>query len=130
MFRNYTYSIFIIPRRKPHCQTEHKNPTHLVWIAATLPVVEGSFLHTPPSIKLASAGRMAEEIDRVIVDVEAVLGVLKRANLILDARAHDELRKVLAFVRGQQKFDARIVDLVPHLLAYFSNEPPQKAPKA
>ena len=72
-------------------------------------------------VELARDGRAAEDIDTVISDVEALLLRLKQANNLLDEKAHRELRKVLAYVRGQEKFDRGIVDLVPILVAYFSN---------
>jgi hypothetical protein len=74
-------------------------------------------------------GRMAEQIDTVIVDTEAILVKMKQANTLLDVAAHEELRKVLAFIRSQEKFDPRITDLVPHLIDYFSNSQSSKAAK-
>ena len=76
--------------------------------------------HGVDKVRLAKLGEMAENIDNVIVDVEAITVRLKQANLLIDAEAHEELRKVLAFVRSQEKFDARILDLVPQLITYFS----------
>ena len=72
---------------------------------------------------LRQNGDAAESIDGTIADVEAVLLHLKQGNLILDAKAHTELRKVLAFVRSQEKFDPHLAELVPHLIAYFANTP-------
>lgn len=69
--------------------------------------------------RLATLGKMAEDIDNVLVDIEAITVRLKQTNLLIDAEAHEELRKVLAFVRSQEKFDARILDLVPQLISYF-----------
>ncbi len=90
-----------------------KNPTRVV-------------PHNVDAARLAVLGQMAEQIDQVIVDTEAILVKMKQANLLLDVAAHEELRKVLTFVRGQEKFDPRITDLVPHLIAYFSNTQPPK----
>lgn len=70
---------------------------------------------------LAEAGRVAEDIDVVIADVEHVLMVLKQANALLDSHAHRELRKVLAALRSQEKFDPKLGDLFQHLVAYFSS---------
>jgi hypothetical protein len=78
---------------------------------------------TPDS--LAASGRVAEDIDGVIGDVETLLLILKQANSLLDAEAHNNLRRVLAFVRGQEKFDPHLADLVPALIAYFSRERPK-----
>ncbi len=77
--------------------------------------------------RLASQGRMSEEIDNVVVDTEVILVKMKQAGTLIDAAAHEELRKVLAFVRGQEKFDPRVVDLVPHLIEYFSTTRNSKA---
>ena len=81
--------------------------------------------HNVDANSLIEKGKMAEAIDRVIVDTENALTKLKQANLILDADAHEALRKVLAFVRGQEKFDPRITDLVPALESYFSSDRPK-----
>lgn len=82
--------------------------------------------------ELAEAGRAAEEIDGVIADLDAALNYFKQANLLLDAKAHTELRKVLAHLRSHEKFDPKLADLVPHLVTYFANapaEPPVDQPK-
>ena len=81
---------------------------------------------------LAAQGKVAEDIDVVINDLETLLSVLKQANLLLDHEAHQSMRRALAFVRAQEKFDPRLADLVPHLIAYFSttrgNEPTPETP--
>jgi len=77
---------------------------------------------------LAAAGAMAEDVDAIIAELEAAVTYFKQANNILDGEAHTALRRVLAHVRAKEKFDARIVDLVPHLIAYFANEPSQPTP--
>lgn len=77
---------------------------------------------------LVAAGAMAEEIDTVIADVENALLVLKQANNLLDGAAHELLRKVLAAVRAAEKFDSHVVDVFPHLIAYFSNKRGVEAP--
>jgi hypothetical protein len=71
--------------------------------------------------ELRTAGRMAEEIDTVIADLEYVLTILKQANLLLDADAHEKLRVVLAAVRAAEKFDPKVTQLFPQLIAYFAN---------
>jgi len=70
---------------------------------------------------LEAAGEAAENIDGVIADVEHLLMFLKQANALLDSHAHRELRKVLAAVRSQEKFDPKLADLFPHLIAYFAS---------
>jgi hypothetical protein len=70
--------------------------------------------------QLLEYGKQAEDIDGVIIDLEVLLGVLRQNNLLLDSRAHKALRQVLAWVRAMEKFDPKVVSLVPHLIAYFS----------
>lgn len=77
---------------------------------------------------LTTAGEMAESVDGVIAELESALTYFKQANNILDAEAHTALRRVLAHVRAKEKFDARLADLVPHLVAYFANEASQPTP--
>jgi hypothetical protein len=71
--------------------------------------------------ELESLGRQADDLDLVIADLEAILGTMKQANLIIDSKTHESLRKVLANVRSLEKFDAGVVDDVPQLIAYFKN---------
>jgi len=71
--------------------------------------------------KLAAAGKTADEADKVVHDIEAIATICRQGNMLLDAEAHESLRRVLAHVRAQEKFDPRIVDLVPDLIAYFSS---------
>lgn len=78
--------------------------------------------------KLRAAGQVAEDIDLVITDLEVILSRLKQANMLLDAEAHLMLRKCLAHVRGQEKFDAQIAGLVPQLEAYFAKRPTEPKP--
>ncbi len=77
--------------------------------------------------KLAQKGQAAEDIDTVVFELEAALSVLKQANRLLDDDAHRDLRKVLAFVRGQEKFNPGIVNLVPSLIDYFANARPEES---
>ena len=62
---------------------------------------------------LRTKGRMADEIDDVIASVEVLLEKLKQANLLLDAAAWEELRKLNDLVKAQGKFR-------PELLTRFS----------
>jgi hypothetical protein len=82
--------------------------------------------HNVAADKLAKLGDSVEKISMTLVDIDAVTAKMKQAGLILEVEAHDELRKVLAFVRSQIKFDPRITDLVPHLMEYFSNDRPPR----
>lgn len=71
---------------------------------------------------LREAARRSGALDPVITDLEALLVVVKQANLLFDVEAHEQLRRVLAAVRAQEKFDPRITDLVPDLVAYFGGK--------
>ena len=79
---------------------------------------------------LEKAGQAAEDIDAVISDLEHVLTTLKQANALLDSHAHRELRKVLAMVRSQEKFDPRLADLFQQLVSYFATSRAGSAPAA
>jgi hypothetical protein len=76
---------------------------------------------TPESLE--TAGRSAAKAEGVRVDVQTVYTQVSQVEMILNGRAHDELRKVLAFIRSQQKFDPRIADLAPCVVEYFSRKP-------
>ena len=78
---------------------------------------------------LRAAGRVAEDIDMVITDLEVILGRLKQGNMLLDAAANLMLRKCLAHVRAQEKFDPQLATLVPQLETYFANTPGELKPK-
>jgi len=81
----------------------------------------------PENLRLA--GKVAEDIDSVITDLEVILARLKQANMLVDAEAHLQLRKCLAHVRSREKFDPQLADLVPALEAYFANSPAEPKQK-
>lgn len=72
---------------------------------------------TPESLR--KAGRKAEQIDEVIASVEFLLGTLKQANLLLDADAWEQLRKLNDQVRAQGKSDPEIARLFTPLTDYM-----------
>lgn len=69
---------------------------------------------------LESMGQQADELKQVIKDVEVVLVKLVQAARLLDRSAYTQLRKVLAAVRGLEKFDPTLPDLVPDLISFFA----------
>jgi hypothetical protein len=71
--------------------------------------------------ELEALGKQADDLDLVISDLESLLGTMKQANLLIDSKTHESLRKVLANVRSLEKFNAGVVDDVPQLVAYFKN---------
>jgi len=77
---------------------------------------------------LEDKGFVAEKIDEVIADLDVLKLVATQGNRLADAAAHDGLRRVLAFVRAQEKFDPTLASLVPQLILYFSNEKPEPKP--
>ncbi len=86
-------------------------------------------VHGVQPSELRMAGKVAEDIDMVITDLEVILTRLKQGNMLLDAAANLMLRKCLAHVRAQEKFDPQLAELVPQLEAYFANTPAELKPK-
>ncbi|MDD5310076.1 MAG: hypothetical protein PHU25_22390 [Deltaproteobacteria bacterium] len=88
--------------------------------------------------RLRPANVTAEDLDALARETEAVSGMstdvraaalrVSQVEIIVNARAHDALRRVLAFVRSEEKFDPRLSGLVPELIEYFSrraSQPPE-----
>ena len=68
---------------------------------------------------LESAGSKAEEIDSVINDLEVALDTLKQANLLFDADAWEQLRRVNDQLKAQAKHDPSLEAVFAPLLTYF-----------
>jgi len=79
--------------------------------------------------ELEKRGFVADAIDGVIADLEVLKLQATQGNFLADSSAHDGLRRVLAFVRAQEKFDKTITALVPQLISYFSNEKAESKPE-
>ncbi len=73
---------------------------------------------TPDSLR--KKGRMAEDIDGVIDAVQVVLDKLKQANLLLDAAAWEELRKLNDLVKAQAKFRPELQPAFAPLTEFMS----------
>jgi len=71
---------------------------------------------------LASKGVLAEGLDEVIEDVEIALETLKQANLLADADAYTDLRKVNNQVKAQKDFEPGLTDRFATLISYFSSK--------
>ncbi len=56
------------------------------------------------SASLLAACARADGIDKVIIDLEVVLAILKQANLLFDADGWEQLRRVNGAVKEQAKF--------------------------
>ena len=77
---------------------------------------------TPDSLR--KAARDAEAIDRVIDSVEFLLHKFKQANLLLDAEAWEQLRKVNDLVVAQGKTNPEILSLFAPLREYMKRDRP------
>lgn len=80
---------------------------------------------------LLAAGERAEGIDRVLLDCEVILRTLRQANLIFDAAAYEELRKVNDQVKAQGKYAPELAAMFRPLTEFFAKGPRTKpAPAA
>jgi hypothetical protein len=69
---------------------------------------------------LRAAAERADALEPIIADLEYLLQLVRQANMLLDADAHDLLRKVVATVRALEKFDPSAPARVPSLIRYFA----------
>jgi hypothetical protein len=69
---------------------------------------------------LRTMGSRAEDIDQVITDLEVVLATLKQANLMFDAEAWEQIRKVNDQVKAQAKHDPELLAPFKALVDYFA----------
>jgi hypothetical protein len=85
----------------------------------------------PPGVTpegIVTAGNRAEDIDLVINDMEVVLQTAKQANLLFDADAYEQLRKVNDQVKVQGKHDPELLMIFKDVIDYFARGP--RGPKA
>lgn len=68
---------------------------------------------------LEKAGEHAEDIDHIIASLEVVLANLKQANLLLDGKAWELLRKVNDQVNAQGKTNPEILTMFLPLTRYM-----------
>ncbi len=87
---------------------------------------------TPPSgvtpATLRTLGKRAEGIDQVILDLEVVLNKLKQANLLFDAEAWEQVRKMNDQVKVQGKHDPEFLVMFKPLLDFFARGPRAPVP--
>lgn len=69
---------------------------------------------------LLAAGKRAEDIDQVIQDIEVVLVTLKQANLLFDADAYTQVRKVNDQVKAQAKHAPELTRIFKQIIDYFA----------
>lgn len=78
---------------------------------------------------LRTLGKRAEGIDQVIFDVDVVLNKLKQANLLFDAEAWEQLRKLNDQVKAQGKHDPEVLVMFKSVLDFFARvRPPAAVP--
>jgi len=85
----------------------------------------GSKLTLPPDVTAAAlqaAGRRAEDVDQVIVDLELVLNTVKQANLVFDSEAHLLLGRVNDAVKAQSKQNPELQIAFQSVQSYFANK--------
>lgn len=78
---------------------------------------------------LLAAGNRAEDIDQVIIDLEVVLATLKQANLMFDAAAWEQIRKVNDQVKAQAKHNPELLAPFKALIDYFAKGHRQAVPQ-
>ncbi len=71
---------------------------------------------------IAAKGVLAEGLDEVIEDMEIALETLKQANLLADADAYTDLRKVNNQVKAQADFQPELKDRFATVITYFSSK--------
>jgi argonaute-like protein implicated in RNA metabolism and viral defense len=77
---------------------------------------------------LRDAGKLAEDIDQVIVDAEVAVEILKQGNLLADSAAYTMLRKVNQQVKARSQFDASLKDRFQAVVTYFASSPKNDTP--
>lgn len=80
----------------------------------------------PPGVTPASlraAGERADEIDQFLLDLEVVQQILQQANLLFDADAWEQVRKMNDQVKAQAKHDPALAKMFQQLLDYFARGP-------
>ena len=82
--------------------------------ALVVPGVEASVLR--------QKGNLAEDIDEVIEDIKVALEVVAQGNLLADADAFTDLRKVNQQVKAQSEFNPSLTDRFAAVTAYFARK--------
>jgi hypothetical protein len=83
----------------------------------------GSRFAAPPGVSsdsLRDAGQRAEGIDEVIRDLEVVLNTIKQGNLLMDAEAWEQIRKMNDQVKSQGKHEPELLIMFKPLLDLFT----------
>jgi len=77
---------------------------------------------------LRALGKGAEGTDQVILDLDVVLNKFKQANLLFDAEAWEQVRKMNDQVKAQGKHDPEFTVMFKPLLDFFARGPRAPAP--
>lgn len=80
---------------------------------------------TPTTLR--SSGGRSERVDSVLADMWVVIETLKQANLLFDADAWEQLRKMNDQVKAQGKHDAELLTIFEQLLKYMASKRPGTA---
>lgn len=72
---------------------------------------------------LRAAAKRADEIDQYLIDLEVVKQTLQQANLLFDADAWEQIRKVNDQVKAQVKHDPGLVAMFQQLTDYLAHAP-------
>jgi hypothetical protein len=75
---------------------------------------------------LRRKGKLAEDIDQVIEDMKVALEMVCQGNLLADADAFTDLRKVNKQVKAQVDFKPGLADRFAAVIAYFSRKKASK----
>jgi hypothetical protein len=96
--------------------------------AQTADAVEkaGGKFAPPPGVtaeSLRAAGKRAEEIDQLLLDIDVVRQILQQSNLLFDAEAWEQIRKMNDQVKAQAKHDPALSTIFQQVLDYFARGP-------
>lgn len=87
---------------------------------------------TPPAgvtaALLRAMGGRAEGMDQVLLDLDVVLNKLKQANLLVDAEAWEQIRKVNDQVKAQGKHAPEVLVMFKPVLDFFARGARSSAP--
>jgi hypothetical protein len=86
------------------------------------PVLWAFSIRVAPLRGLRAAGARAESIDGVIADLTVVLDILKQANLLFDADAWEQLRKMNDQVKAQGKHEPDLLKIFDPLVKYMARK--------
>jgi hypothetical protein len=76
---------------------------------------------------LRASGQRAEDVDQILADLDVVTNKLKQANILFDADAWEQVRKLHDQVKAQGKHDPELLVMFGGLLDVFARGPRQPA---